>query len=57
MSLVERWLKVRPVNPVTLELVSEKVAFDEVKELLHKLETFLYVLLQRSRGEWKNSNK
>lgn len=50
MSLVERWLKVRPVNPVTLELVSEKVAFNEVKELLHKLETFLYVLLQRSRG-------
>ena len=46
-SLVERWLKVRPLHPVTLEPVSEAAAFDEVKNFLISLEAFLYVLLQR----------
>lgn len=48
MSLVERWLTVRPVDPVTLEAVSEKEAFSEIQDLLMKLEIFLYVLLERS---------
>lgn len=47
-SLVERWLKIRPLHPVTLEPVSENMAFDEVKGLLSMLEAFLYVLLERS---------
>ncbi len=46
-SLVERWLKIRPLHPVTLEQVSEQTAFEEVKKLLTKLEVFLYVLLER----------
>lgn len=45
-SLVERWLKIRPLHPITLEPVSEKIAFDEIKELLNTLEAFLYVLLE-----------
>jgi 2-polyprenyl-3-methyl-5-hydroxy-6-metoxy-1,4-benzoquinol methylase len=48
MSLVERWLKVRPLNPVTLEPVSEMEALNEVKQLLSKLEVFLYALLEQS---------
>jgi SAM-dependent methyltransferase len=47
-ALVERWLKIRPLNPGTLEPVSQQKAFEEVKGLLSDLETFLYVLLQRS---------
>ncbi|MBD2773427.1 class I SAM-dependent methyltransferase [Iningainema tapete] len=47
-SLVERWSKIRPLHPVTLEPVSEEAAWNEVKKLLCKLEVFLYVLLERS---------
>ena len=45
-SLVERWLKLRPLYPTTLESVSQEVAFEEVKDLLSRLEAFLYVLLE-----------
>lgn len=44
--LVERWLQVRPLNPVTLKPVDRSTAFNEVKSLLNKLETYLYVLLE-----------
>ncbi|HAX74261.1 MAG TPA: SAM-dependent methyltransferase [Cyanobacteria bacterium UBA11372] len=47
-TLVERLLKVRPLNPVTLEPISQQAAFEEVKQLLTSLEVFLYVLLERS---------
>ena len=47
-ALVERWLQIRPVDPLTLAPVSQKQAFEDVKELLSELETFLYVLLQPS---------
>jgi SAM-dependent methyltransferase len=46
-SLVKRWLQLRPVHPATLESVTEETAFEEVKELLERLETCLYVLLER----------
>ncbi|AFZ05328.1 Methyltransferase type 12 [Oscillatoria nigro-viridis PCC 7112] len=46
-SLAERWLKLRPLHPVSLEPVTEKKAFDEVKDLLKELEALLYVLLKR----------
>jgi hypothetical protein len=46
--LVERWLKVKPLNPVTLEPVTFIEALNEVKELLSKLDFFLYVLLELS---------
>ncbi len=48
MSLVELWLKLKPLEPVTLEPVSRETAFEEVTELLSMLEAFLYVLLERS---------
>ena len=48
MYLVELWLKLKPLDPVTLEPVSHETAFEEVKELLSMLEAFLYVLLERS---------
>ncbi|MEP0870527.1 methyltransferase domain-containing protein [Trichocoleus desertorum AS-A10] len=46
MSLVERWQTVRPVSAITLEPVSTKTAFEEVKQLLISLEIYLYVLLE-----------
>lgn len=46
-SLVERWIKVSPVDAVTLEPVSQQRAFEEVKGLLSDLEAFLYVLLEQ----------
>jgi 2-polyprenyl-3-methyl-5-hydroxy-6-metoxy-1,4-benzoquinol methylase len=46
-TLVERWLKIRPVNPATLVPVSRQEAFEEVTGLLRSLEVFLYVLLSR----------
>jgi len=48
ISLAERWLKLRPLDLVTLEPVSRERAFDEIKELLMSLEVFMYVLLERS---------
>ncbi|MEG3857899.1 methyltransferase domain-containing protein [Microcoleus sp. herbarium12] len=47
LSLAERWLKLRPVQPATLEAVSPDTAFEEVTELLSRLEAFLYVFLER----------
>jgi 2-polyprenyl-3-methyl-5-hydroxy-6-metoxy-1,4-benzoquinol methylase len=46
-SIVERWLKIRPLHPVRLEPVSQETAFEEVKKFLSRLEVFLYVLLER----------
>ncbi len=47
MSLVERWKKLRPLHPVTLEPTEEGDAFELVKQLLTRLEGFGYVLLER----------
>jgi len=46
VSLVEQWLQIRSQIGVNLESVSEETAFEEVKELLIRLEVFLYVLLE-----------
>jgi len=48
MALVDRWLKICPVNPVTLEPVTQQAAIDTLKALLASLEVYLYVLLARS---------
>ncbi|HIK27434.1 MAG: class I SAM-dependent methyltransferase [Oscillatoriaceae bacterium SKW80] len=50
-ALVERALKIRPLDLATLEPVDEKRAFDEVKELLSQLEPFMYVLLEPAVSE------
>jgi hypothetical protein len=46
-SLVERWQKLRPVHPITLEPTAESEAFDIVKYTLMGLESAGYVLLVR----------
>ncbi|MFM9265844.1 class I SAM-dependent methyltransferase [Tychonema sp. BBK16] len=46
VSLVQKWLQIRAQMAVNLEPVSEQTAFEEVKELLIRLEVFLYVLLE-----------
>ncbi|MDT9275759.1 MAG: methyltransferase domain-containing protein [Limnospira sp. PMC 737.11] len=46
-ELVQRWQQIRPIDPITLEPVSQEKARDEIKELLDTLDPFLYVLLER----------
>lgn len=46
-SLVERWQKLRPIHPVTLEPTTEGEALDLVRDALTGLETFGYVFLER----------
>ena len=46
MSLVERWKQVRPVDPVTLEATNEGQAFYIVQQLLLRLESLGYVMLE-----------
>jgi 2-polyprenyl-3-methyl-5-hydroxy-6-metoxy-1,4-benzoquinol methylase len=46
VSLVEQWRSIRSQIGVNLEPVSEQTAFEEVKEMLSRLEVFLYVLLE-----------
>jgi hypothetical protein len=40
------WLKLRLLHPLTLKSASQKMAWDEVKELLTKLEPFAHKLLE-----------
>ncbi len=47
MSLVERWKKLRPLHPVTLEPTEDEEAFYLVQQLLTQLESLGYVLLER----------
>lgn len=46
-EMVCRWLQLQPKNLISGEDKSEVEARDEVKDLLIKLETFLYVLVER----------
>jgi len=46
VSLVEKWLQSRAEPAVNLEPAAQETAFDQVKELLTRLEVFLYVLLE-----------
>lgn len=45
-DLVQRWLQIQPLNPITLERKEEREAQEEIKQLLSKLETFTYILLE-----------
>jgi 2-polyprenyl-3-methyl-5-hydroxy-6-metoxy-1,4-benzoquinol methylase len=47
-SLVERWLKLRPLNLATSEPTTYQEAFDKIKQVLSDLENPLYILLERS---------
>ncbi|MBE9198232.1 MULTISPECIES: methyltransferase domain-containing protein [unclassified Nodularia (in: cyanobacteria)] len=46
MSLVERWKQFRPLDPVTLEPTESEAAFNIVQQLLIRLESFGYVMLE-----------
>ena len=47
MELVQRWLIIQPLCLDTLEPKTEEQGFLEISELLTKLETFVYVLLEQ----------
>ncbi|NJL41542.1 MAG: methyltransferase domain-containing protein [Leptolyngbyaceae cyanobacterium SM1_4_3] len=47
VELVNRWLQVRPYDPITLKPISEAESFEQIKEFMSRLEVFLYVLLER----------
>jgi len=49
-SLVQRWQKLRPVHPVTLEPTTEGEALDLLRQALTGLERLSYVLLERRTG-------
>jgi 2-polyprenyl-3-methyl-5-hydroxy-6-metoxy-1,4-benzoquinol methylase len=46
-ALVERYSKIQPIDPVTLQPVSPSTAFNEVKKCLSNLDAFLYILLEK----------
>ncbi|NJO77676.1 MAG: class I SAM-dependent methyltransferase [Cyanobacteria bacterium RM1_2_2] len=45
-AIIERYRQMRPVDPVTLEPIGETQAFAAVKDLLNRLDAFLYVLIE-----------
>lgn len=45
-AIAKRYQQVRPVDPVTLEPITEAMAFAAVKDLLNRLDAFLYVLIE-----------
>lgn len=47
ISLVERWKRVRPLDPVTLEPTDEAQAFQLVKQMFSMLESFGYIMLEQ----------
>jgi SAM-dependent methyltransferase len=46
-ALVDRWLQIRSCDPTTLEPTRPETAAEDVQKLLTKLESFLYVLVER----------
>jgi 2-polyprenyl-3-methyl-5-hydroxy-6-metoxy-1,4-benzoquinol methylase len=46
-ALVDRYLKIRPLHPVTLEPTSPTEALAAIKRFLTQMEVFLYVLLEQ----------
>lgn len=48
MSLVERWQKIRPIDPITLETIDKGEAFEVVKKFMQILEDLGYIMLIKS---------
>ena len=46
-ALVERWFKIVPLSPDTLEPKTENQVFQEMSQLLTELEVFTYILLEQ----------
>jgi 2-polyprenyl-3-methyl-5-hydroxy-6-metoxy-1,4-benzoquinol methylase len=48
VALVEHYRKLRPLNLVTLEPISQETAFEDIKQFFNRLDAFLYVLIEKS---------
>jgi hypothetical protein len=46
-SLVERWQKLHPINPLTLEFTTYDQAFETIQQVLIERESFGYLLLEK----------
>lgn len=46
--LVERWLQLQPLNPITLEPITWETAWNHLKKLVIELESALYLLLDQN---------
>lgn len=46
-ELVQRWLKIQPIDLITLENITKEQAWQQVIDVIIKLETFLYVLVEK----------
>lgn len=46
-ALVDRYRQARPLDWVTLEPISQSKAFETIKEMLNRMDAFLYVLLEQ----------
>jgi hypothetical protein len=46
-TLTARYLKIKPLHPVTLEPLTAEMAFTEIKTILNRLDAFLYVLVEK----------
>jgi 2-polyprenyl-3-methyl-5-hydroxy-6-metoxy-1,4-benzoquinol methylase len=44
--LVDRYSKIRPIDPITLAPLAETDAFEAVKDVLNRMDAFLYVLIE-----------
>jgi SAM-dependent methyltransferase len=50
-SLVKRWKEVRPINAVTLQPTDTEEAFNLIQQLLFRLESLGYILLEKPSPE------
>jgi ubiquinone/menaquinone biosynthesis C-methylase UbiE len=47
MALCDRYRKIKPLHPVTLEPLPDSAAFEEVKTILNHMDAFLYILVEK----------
>jgi 2-polyprenyl-3-methyl-5-hydroxy-6-metoxy-1,4-benzoquinol methylase len=47
-ALCDRYRKIKPLHPITLEPLSEAAAFEEVKSIVNRMDAFLYLLVEKS---------
>jgi 2-polyprenyl-3-methyl-5-hydroxy-6-metoxy-1,4-benzoquinol methylase len=47
MTLCDRYRKIKPLHPITLEPLSEAAAFEEVKSIVNRMDAFLYILVEK----------
>ena len=50
-ALVDRWMRLYPVNPVTLKPTQSETAFEILKELLVRLEGWGYLMVMGTESQ------